>query len=89
MNNECDKYIYVKDTEKWYVNLCLYVDDMIGSNNKVIRSIKNILNSKFDIKDMGLEDMVLGVKITRIYRISFFCRRKRASLMSCIHSFSH
>ena len=36
-----------------YVILCLYVDDMIGSNDKVIRSTKNMLNSKFDMKDIG------------------------------------
>ena len=36
--NECDKCVYVKDTNDGYVILCLYVDDMliIGSNDKVI-----------------------------------------------------
>ena len=52
--NEYDKCIYVKDTENGYVIVCLYVDDMliIGSNDKMIKSTKNMLNSRFDMKDM-------------------------------------
>ncbi|TLX69534.1 hypothetical protein E9993_22935, partial [Labilibacter sediminis] len=65
--NECDKCVYVKNTTHGYVILCLYVDDMliIGSNDKMIRSTKDMLKSKFDMKDMGLADVILGVKITR------------------------
>ncbi|GKB74704.1 retrovirus-related pol polyprotein from transposon TNT 1-94, partial [Tanacetum coccineum] len=53
--NECDKCVYVKDTSAGYVILCLYVDDMliVGSNDKIIRSTKDMLKSKFDMKDMG------------------------------------
>ncbi|GKC36810.1 retrovirus-related pol polyprotein from transposon TNT 1-94 [Tanacetum coccineum] len=67
--NECDKYVYVKDTSSGYVILCLYVDDMliIGSNDKMIKSTKDILKSKFDMKDMGLADVILGIKIIRIH----------------------
>ena len=34
-NNECDKCVYNKNTNKGYVIVCLYVDDMliINSNN--------------------------------------------------------
>lgn len=65
--NECDKCVYTKDTTHGYVILCLYVDDMliIGSDDKIIRSTKDMLKSKFDMKDMGLADVILGVKITR------------------------
>ncbi|GJT47458.1 retrovirus-related pol polyprotein from transposon TNT 1-94 [Tanacetum coccineum] len=63
--NECDKCVYVKDTSSGYVILCLYVDDMliVGSNDKIIRSTKDMLKSKFDMKDMGLADVILGIKI--------------------------
>ena len=66
--NVCDKCVYVKDTDKGYVILCLYVDDMliIGSNDKMIKTTKKLLNSKFDMKDMGIADVILGIKITRI-----------------------
>ena len=65
--NECDKCVYVKYTTLRYVIVCLYVDDMliIGSNDKMIASTKNMLNSRFDMKDMGLVDLILGIKIKR------------------------
>ena len=47
---------------------CLYVDDIliVGSDDKMIKSTKNILNSRFDMKDMRLADVILEIKITRI-----------------------
>ena len=65
--NECDKCVYTKETENGYVILCLYVDDMliVGSNNQMVKSTKNMLNSKFDMKDMGLANVILGIKIIR------------------------
>ncbi|KAJ9561120.1 hypothetical protein OSB04_006280 [Centaurea solstitialis] len=65
--SECDKCVYMKDTTHGYVILCLYVNDMliIGSDDKMIRSTKDMLKSKFDMKDMGLADVILGIKITR------------------------
>ncbi|GJX21866.1 retrovirus-related pol polyprotein from transposon TNT 1-94 [Tanacetum coccineum] len=67
--NKCDKCVYVKDTSSGYVILRLYVDDMliIGSNDKMIKSTKDMLKSKFDMKDMGLADVILGIKIIRIH----------------------
>ena len=65
--NECDNCVYVKDTKNGYVILCLYVDDMfiIGSNDKMVKSTKDMLNSKFEMKDMGLDDVILRIKISR------------------------
>ena len=65
--NECEKCVYVKDTELGYVIVCLYVDDMliIGSDDKMIASTKNMFNSRLDTKDMGLADVILGIKIKR------------------------
>ena len=65
--NECDKCVYVKDTKHGYVIVCLYVDDMfiIDSDGKMITSTKNMLNSRFDMKDLGFADVILGIKIKR------------------------
>ena len=51
--NECNKCAYVKDIEHGYVIVCLYVDDMFiaNSDDKMITSTKNMLNSRFDMKD--------------------------------------
>ena len=65
--NECDKCVYVKETKLGCVMVCLYVDDMIivGSDDKMMASTKNMLNSRFEMKDMGLVDVILGIKIKR------------------------
>ena len=65
--NKHDKCVYVKDIENDYFILCFYVDNMliVDSNDKMIKSTKDILNSRFDIKDMCLADVILGIKITR------------------------
>ncbi|KAD7117956.1 hypothetical protein E3N88_05224 [Mikania micrantha] len=65
--NECDKCVYVKNTTRGYVILCLYVDDMliVVSDDKMIKSTKDMLKARFDMKDMGLADVILGVKINR------------------------
>jgi len=56
--NECDKCVYVKNTDNGYVIVCLYVDDMLimGSNTQVINDTKRMLNRNFYMKDMGLAD---------------------------------
>ena len=65
--NEFDKCAYFKYTKHGYVIVYLHVDDMliIGSDNKRITSTKNKLNSRFDMKDLGLADVILGIKIKR------------------------
>ena len=65
--NECDKCIYIKDTENGYVILYVYMNDMliVGSNDKMVKSTKDMLNSRFDTKGIGLADVILGIKISR------------------------
>jgi hypothetical protein len=65
--NECDKCIYIKSTDQEYVIVCLYVDDMLimGSNIKMIKSTKDMLSRSFEMKDMGVADVILGIKIIK------------------------
>ena len=65
--NECDKCVHIKDTANGYVIVCLYVDDMliIGSNNDIIKATKRMLTSEFDMKDLGVVDVILVMKISR------------------------
>ena len=65
--NECDKCVYVKDIKYGYVIVCIYVDDMliIGSANEIIIATKKILTSKFEMKDMSIAYVILGIKIFR------------------------
>ena len=65
--NECDECVYVKKTENDYVIFYLYVDDMliVGSDDDIIKFTKNMLKFKFDMKDIGLANVILGIKISR------------------------
>ena len=42
-------------------------DDMLilGTNIEIIKSTKRMLSNSFDMKDLGVADVILGIKITR------------------------
>ena len=63
--NECDKCVYVKNTKEGYVFLCLHVDDIliVGSNERMVKCTQSSLNSRFNIKDMRLVDVIVGIQI--------------------------
>jgi len=44
------------------------MDDMLilGRNDNMIKSTKKMLTNKFDMKDLGVADIILGIKISRI-----------------------
>ena len=65
--NECDKCVYIKNTPNHEVIVCLYVDDMliISKNIIDINATKRILSKSFDMKDLGVADFILGIKIYR------------------------
>ena len=65
--NECDKCVYIKTYANSCVFVCLYVDDMLimGTSKDVIMSTKRLLSSIFDMKDLGLADVILGIQIKR------------------------
>ena len=62
-----DMSLFVWVTEHVYVIVCLYVDDMliVDSDDKMIISTKNMLNSRFDMKYIGLDNVILEIKILR------------------------
>ncbi|GJW59004.1 zinc finger, CCHC-type containing protein [Tanacetum coccineum] len=63
-----DKYVYRKfdDSDKGVI-ICLYVDDMLifGTELNQIDKTKKFLSSRFSMKDMGEEDVILGIMIKR------------------------
>ena len=38
---------------------------ILGTNTKVIKSTKRMLSNNFDMKDLGVADVILGIKITK------------------------
>ena len=65
--NECDKCVYIKKMKDSCVLVCLYVDDILikGTRKDVINSTKMMLNSSFDMKDLGQVDVILRIKIIK------------------------
>jgi hypothetical protein len=50
-----------KNTNKGCVIICLYMDHMLilSNNDHMIKSTKKVLTNKFDIKDLGVVDVIL------------------------------
>lgn len=65
--NGFDIYLYSKRCIVDCVILCLYVDDMLifGTSLEVIEETKRHLSSVFDKKDLGVADVVFGIKLLK------------------------
>ena len=65
--NGVDKCIYSKVENNSCIIIWLYVEDMLtfGTNLQVVIETKNFLRSKFDMKDIGEVEVILGIKISR------------------------
>jgi hypothetical protein len=62
-----DNCVYLKLIGDHLISLVLYVDDMllIGNKKEIIQDVKTKLSFKFDIKDLGAANFILGMEITR------------------------
>ena len=65
--NEADKCVYSKFVGEIGVIICLYVDDMLifGTDLEQVENTKRFLSNNFDMKDMGVADIILGIRIVR------------------------
>ena len=59
--------MYYKKVGEHFIYVVLYVDDMllVGNNIEVIKEVKMQLSSKFDMKDLGAANLILGMEIKR------------------------
>ena len=59
--------MYSKIIDNDCVILCLYVDDILifGTSLEIISSVKSFLSSKFEMKDLGEADVILGMKLIK------------------------
>jgi len=62
-----DHCVYSKQVCNQLIYVVLYVDDMllVGNNMDVIKKVKSQLSSKFDMKDLGVANFILGMEIKR------------------------
>lgn len=65
--SESDNCLYYKLEKDKYIIFCLYVDDILilAHELETINQIKEFLFQKFDMKDLGEADVILGMKIIR------------------------
>ncbi|XP_019173288.1 PREDICTED: uncharacterized protein LOC109168888 [Ipomoea nil] len=63
--NRSDACLYSKQFESSMVLICIYVDDMLifSPNVSAIIETKRSLCEKFDMKNLGEADVILGVKV--------------------------
>nr|AAF65309.1 reverse transcriptase [Picea glauca] len=65
--SRADHCVYSKQVGNHFIYVVLYVDDMllVGNNMDVIKEVKSQLSSKFDMKDLGAANFILGMDIKR------------------------
>jgi hypothetical protein len=72
--NESDKCIYYKYGNNICMIICLYVDHLLTFNSKVhvINYVKSLFINNIDKKHLDKVEVILGFKITRSKKITFF-----------------
>ncbi|GJS73922.1 ribonuclease H-like domain-containing protein [Tanacetum coccineum] len=62
-----DYSLYIKQTDKVFIVLHVYVDDIVitGNNQAEIDAFKIFLSSKYKIKDLGLFKYFLGIEVLK------------------------
>ena len=64
---KADHCCYSKWSEKSYIMLLLYIDDMLVARSSIekIVNLKASMAKEFSIKDLGLGRKILGIRISR------------------------
>jgi hypothetical protein len=65
--NEADKCVYYRHGGGEGVILCLYVDDILifETSLTVIKEVKEFLSRCFEMKDLGVADVILNIKLLK------------------------
>ena len=65
--HESDKCVCSRFNRNKCVIICLHVDDMLifGIDSESIKLTKSLLSFNFDMKDIELADVILGIKIIK------------------------
>jgi hypothetical protein len=81
--------VYFKLIGDLLIYLVLYVDDMllIGNNKKIIQDVKTQLSSKFDMKDLGAANFILGMEIKRDQENKKLRLNRRKYFKTILHRF--
>ena len=85
--SEFDSYVYIKFVDRSPIYLLLYVDDMLiaAKSKKEITTLKKLLSSEFEMKDLGAAKKILGMEITRDrnFGLLFFSQQSYIKKVLC------
>jgi ATP-binding cassette subfamily B (MDR/TAP) protein 1 len=65
--NEADKCVYYRHGGGEGLILCMYVDDILifETNLDVIKEVKNFLSRCFEMKDLGVANVILNIMLLK------------------------
>jgi hypothetical protein len=59
--------------------VCLYVDDMVYTGNLELTNFKHVMQSKFEMTDLGIMKYFLGIEVDQSTEGIFVCQKKYAA----------
>ncbi|KAJ0431247.1 putative RNA-directed DNA polymerase [Helianthus annuus] len=89
VQSKCDHSMYVLSKNKVFVVLLVYMDDIVVTGNSIdeVSKIKAILNSNFQIKDLGKLKYFLGIEV--LYNKSGICLNQRKYCLELLSEFGY
>jgi hypothetical protein len=67
VRSKVDHYIYYKEEFESFIYVTLYVKYvlLIGNNMNTMKEVKKLISSNFDMKYLGVANLILGMDIKR------------------------
>ncbi|KAJ0547538.1 putative RNA-directed DNA polymerase [Helianthus annuus] len=89
VQSKCDHSMYVLARNGVFIVLLVYVDDIVVTGNNVdeVDKVKVVLNSNFQIKDLGKLKYFLGIEV--LYNKSGVCLNQRKYCLELLSEFGY
>ena len=88
--SEFNSCVYIKFVDESPIYLLLYVDDILIAvkSKKKITTLKKLLSSEFEMKDLGAAKKILGMEITRDINSSLLFLSQQSYIKKVLHRFN-